>query len=850
MTTSQTESDTLKSILENIHHPDRLDDHPWVSRGFVKDAVRRTEGLGSESPGRQLVAALAEVFPRTQPSVPPRRGKRLDTRWGEFGLLAALYFAPLRLGLPAPSSLRDAWGRIDPSILFYVFGRDGNGLSDKEIETYRLVGGEPEVAATSTLSDWHCKGIEKLAEAIDLHDGRLDLERPSVRGPLALPPKVTLERPEPRKEWILLRKAILPLLLIGLLMALTLGGYKANRIYRSAMPLREDLSQLQALRPADMNLKKVESLGPLLSRSRRDLEALSGEVKPVLWLGDWLGWVPVYGGDLRASRDLLKLTDLLLQSGEGSYAALQPLLAALNDGSHPDPAHMVSLLNEAQPQLLQARRSFEQALGVRSGLNVEGLSPQARALLEGKLDPLLPLMDDGLRSGTALPRLLGAASDGPKTYLLLAQNEDELRPTGGFITAVGTLVVQNGTVLRVSFADSGDVDNWAHPYPQAPWQLERYMNSPVLILRDANWFPDFRTSALYAESLYAYRYSHSVDGVIAFDQHLLVTLLEATGPIQLDGERQSIDARNVIAFMRASKSPPEGQPLPADWKRKGFMDRIAKALLVKLFEGREFSWEQMGSVLLQGLDQGHLLLQFDDPELTAVLARRGWDGALNDPGGDFLTVVDANIGFDKTNAVVETALIYDVDLENLDRPVGALTITHQNHASSGVECLQWGTERPAGEENYPIDDCYWNYMRVYVPSGATLLDATPQHVPDEWMVWSDGLDAPVDQLDEELEGLQGFGTLMVVPGGSTQLNNFRYQLPEGALTGDGKQTRYRLQVKKQPGTIAIPLTIRIHLPAGAVLESASLPGLRQGSDMLIETDLSTDADLEVVFRPL
>jgi hypothetical protein len=279
------------------------------------------------------------------------------------------------------------------------------------------------------------------------------------------------------------------------------------------------------------------------------------------------------------------------------------------------------------------------------------------------------------------------------------------------------------------------------------------------------------------------------------------------------------------------------------------MDRIAKALLVKLFEGRDISWERMGSVLLQDLDQGHLLLQFDDPELTAVLARRGWDGALNYPGGDFLMVVDANIGFNKTNAVIATTLTYDVDLEDLAKPLGTLTVTHQNHASAGVDCLQWGAERPAGEEMYPIDDCYWNYMRVYVPSGTTLLDATPQHVPDEWMVWSDGIDAPVDQLEEDVAGLQGFGTLMVVPGGGSQLNRFQYQLPKGVLTGDGKQTRYRLHVKKQPGTLAIPLTIRIHLPTGAVLESASLQALRQGNDLLVETDLRTDADLEVVFSP-
>ena len=250
-----TETELLKSILENIHHPERLDEHPWVSRCFVTDAVQRNHALQGERPGRQLVAALAALFPRTMPSVPPRRGKRLDTRWGEFGLLAALYFAPLRLGLPAPSSLRDAWGRIDQAILLYAYGKGADVLSEQEIETYRLVRHEVEVAATSTLSDWHCKGVQKLAEAIPLHERHLEIS--SARGPLALPPKVVLEQPVRRTSPVilLLRKLALPLLLLTLVIALGLAGYKAQRIYRSVLPLREDLSQLQGLRPARMDLK-------------------------------------------------------------------------------------------------------------------------------------------------------------------------------------------------------------------------------------------------------------------------------------------------------------------------------------------------------------------------------------------------------------------------------------------------------------------------------------------------------------------------------------------------------------------------------------------------------------------
>ena len=99
---------------------------------------------------------------------------------------------------------------------------------------------------------------------------------------------------------------------------------------------------------------------------------------------------------------------------------------------------------------------------------------------------MLKLADEGLSLATALPGALGATNTGPKTYLLLAQNEDELRPTGGFITSAGKLVLQNGRVIGLEFegVDNDVQEDWTRPYPAAPWQLQEYMNSPVLIFRD------------------------------------------------------------------------------------------------------------------------------------------------------------------------------------------------------------------------------------------------------------------------------------------------------------------------------------------------------------------------------
>jgi hypothetical protein len=241
-------------------------------------------------------------------------------------------------------------------------------------------------------------------------------------------------------------------------------------------------------------------------------------------------------------------------------------------------------------------------------------------LLVAELDPLLALAGEGMSLATAAPSALGASGEGPKTYLLLAQNEDELRPTGGFITTVGVLVLHNGEVISLEFeaVDSDVQEDWSRPYPAAPWQLQDYMDSSVLILRDSNWFSDYPTAALWAEYLFAYTHAHSVDGVIAFDQHFLVMLLGQLGPLEVQAAPYPLTGENVLAYMREAKEPPPGETPPADWYRKEFIDRIAKALLAKVTAGDGLDWRALAGLFTRAMAERHLLLQFDDPELTAI----------------------------------------------------------------------------------------------------------------------------------------------------------------------------------------------------------------------------------------
>ena len=345
-----------------------------------------------------------------------------------------------------------------------------------------------------------------------------------------IPEKTAHKRPG--RGWCLVWAALAVFLLAGL----GLASYKGWRIYERGMPVYRDVSQLQAVMDGPRDLGTVRSALPLLGTLKEDLAAFEEEARPLLWLSPRLGWVPEYGNDLTAAPVLLELADHLVEAALPASQAALPLLDEVEGGSNYDPASLTYLLLKAQAPLAQSRSALDAAIATRKRLDAEQLSPRLRSLLVDDLDPLLGQADEALSMALALPDVLGAGEDGPKTYLILVQNEDELRPTGGFITAFGNLVVHDGQVISLKFEPmDGTQEDWSKPYPAAPWQLQEYMNSPVLLMRDANWFVDFPTTVTWAEYLYAYTHDHSVDGVIAFDQRFLVMLLEAIGPVQRGG---------------------------------------------------------------------------------------------------------------------------------------------------------------------------------------------------------------------------------------------------------------------------------------------------------------------------
>lgn len=588
-----------------------------------------------------------------------------------------------------------------------------------------------------------------------------------------------------------IRKIALILLLVvlaGLLVWLGVSGWRAATQARLALA---DLDRLQA-GMANPSLAAIPAAGADLAALETHLAGTRAAARPFLWLAPRLGWVPRAGEELVAAPVLLDMAIEVAAGGRKAVDALAPVTNALTTGGAMDALpQIVAGLQSAAPALAESEARLAAAARLRE--RVQGpLHPRLASLL-AQVDVLLPLAQTGLEAAQVAPALLG--QDGPRAYLILAQNNHELRPTGGFISGAGVIRFDRGKITELKLTDSYAVDNWEQPHPLAPQALAEQMDTQLWTLRDSNWSPDFPDAAEVARALYAQDQGVETDGAIALDLEAVRLLVGALGPLQVEGIAEPVTGDNTIEWMKRQWAAPTAseatvESAATEWwlKRKDFMGELVASALAKLEGGGDLDVTALGRAVLQMLEERHLQVSVDDPTLAQLLAARGWDGALRPrPGADFLAVVDANVGFNKANAAVQPAIDYRVDTAK-GGLIATLTITFTHTAAMGQEQVCDRAPRYGDSYEEMVSRCYWSYLRVYGPGESELLEAT-------------GLRGAFADAGER--GTTVFAGHFVLSPSQQQVVTLRYRLP-----ADLAQP-YRLFVRKQAGTSAVPLRVTV-----------------------------------------
>ncbi|MCP4542490.1 MAG: DUF4012 domain-containing protein [Chloroflexi bacterium] len=646
-----------------------------------------------------------------------------------------------------------------------------------------------------------------------------------------------------KNVWIKRGSLVLILLGIALLVAWGVG------VAQTGLALRQHLAQALALTDDPQSLDPAAAC-VLVHDLQDDVGALRQQAGGLAQLAPSLGWLPKFGGDLRAAPHLLTVADGLTEAGALSCDALEPALAAFGEtgaGSMDLSLESVTgLLANEQSKFERALAAVERTQSAWAQVDTASLSPWV-ADKTTLLEQGLPLLQMGLSAATIAPDLLGI--DELRTYLVLVLNEDELRPGGGFITGVGEVRVEAGQVLTMTFRDSYSADDFTQPYPAPPEPFRRYMGIELWVFRDSNWSPDFPTAARKAISLYRPGYDVSVDGVVAIDQRAVQAVVNAIGPLTIAGEDEPVDGSTLMAYIRDAWTPDDGTTDGGWWqRRKSFMGLIANAAWERVQTG-QVDWAALAQAIMRLLEQKHVLIYMEHPDAAAMLAEMNWDGAMPKEQAekkDFLMVLDANMGYNKTNRRVKETITYQIDLRP-PSPEAALTLVYTHTSTADYPCKQDMPYEPNYERLMRL--CNWNYLRVYVPQGSDFWDATRIPVPDENLLTGEGTSGEVTVQQAEEGPWTTLGVMGVLAPSASQTRYFFWTLPQDVVEWQSDQGSYSLRVQKQPGTIGHPLTVQVRLPEGSVLvDAVPQPTVATNNWVIYRVALDRDREFTLHFE--
>ncbi len=635
----------------------------------------------------------------------------------------------------------------------------------------------------------------------------------------------------------------------GIILVLIWTGAIIIRVNRIAKSLSE--SQYQATTMLESGILKVDTVeaNALMTNIRDDILQLDRLTWPFISVAPAFAWVPVVGPTLENAPALM---DMAVSGSEAGFYMIQGLSPVLESVQQEELAtdwltNSFEELEIAQPYIRRASEAAASMAESRAKLTNTNKLPRRIQEIVGQVDRFLPDARKAMLASQFIPQISG--TENGKTYLILAQNEDELRPTGGFISGAGLLRVNQGNLQTLTFGNAYLVDDYENkPYDLPPEPLRRFLGMDLFLFRDANFWPDFSTSAEQAMNLYTYGQDVKLDGVIAIDQHFIETLLSSTGPVIVPELKSTFNSNNVVDEMRNQWGPnDELQSDNAKWigQRKEFMQPLARAIQDKILEDPDLLG--LGKVIFDAFEERHLQIFSADPEMNRILQELNWNGHMSpETGGDFVSVIETNIGFNKVNVLVEREIEYEVTFDTEGQGHAKLAIRYKNNGQVHQDCEHGTFYSATTRYEDLISDCYWNFLRVYVPLASTLHTSSQHPIQADSLLvrseWNGQTRADVD-----IDGRKTiFENMLLIPVGEEAIAIFEYQLPGGVPQVVDGTHRYNLRFRKQAGTTNDSIKVVIKLPLGASVSeySQNLRPLENG-DLHYSGVLKTDLNLEI-----
>ncbi len=469
-------------------------------------------------------------------------------------------------------------------------------------------------------------------------------------------------------------------------------------------------------------------------------------------------------------------------------------------------------------------------------------------------------LSDFVGAGGKLKSILGLTRD--KRYLVVFQNNAELRASGGFLGSYALVDIRDGRIRNLEVPAGGSYDTEAGrsvlvTAPEPLWLVD-----PLWHFWDANWWPDWPTTAKNLMWFYEKSGGPSVDGVISVTPTVVESLLQVTGPIDMTEQYGLvIDAENfwetvekVVERDNLAVTHPEAvaglpektAPIVSDLPLKQDLEsnpdnkpkKIIGDLLIRIMEvlPQKLDRENMLKIITlfeENMAAKQILVYFTDPVLQAEASIRNWSGEIRPSNGDYLMIVNTNIAGQKSDRLMRETIEQTTEIS----PAGVITNTVKiSRTHTGLK-----NEPLTGVRNV-------DWLRIYTPAGSELIFAEGFRRPDDVYLqdrpepgWESrpqvaaenaaAIDPASGTKIYEENGKAVFANWLMVDPGETGVvilkyrlaanffkplseQNWRERLNSWLNPADRETLPYSLLAQKQPGAAPSGLISRLVLPPG------------------------------------
>lgn len=423
-----------------------------------------------------------------------------------------------------------------------------------------------------------------------------------------------------------------------------------------------------------------------------------------------------------------------------------------------------------------------------------------------------------------MPEILGVGGK-RREYLVLLQNESELRPGGGFIGSYAILSFEDGKFINFEVQDVYEADGQLKGHVEPPEEIKKYLGEAGWFMRDANWQASFPAAAKDLTWFLEKETGRKVDGVIGVNLATARALLRVSGELFIPDFKERVNADNLY---EKAEYYSENKFFPGSVQKASFLGGVSKQLMEEIKNVKGEKGEELLSAMLEVLETNEVQVALTEPEAARTMLALGWDGSIYDGKcsserciADYLFVVEANFGVNKANYFINRKINRNIDI--LQNEVkNDLRISYENTAKSNA---------------FPGGD-YKNYLRVYLPKEAELTEVA---------VTEEGKGRRVvggaDLVIKEVLGKREVGMLVVTEVGKKAEVEVKYRQKVNLLEGD--KFSYLSYWQKQSGFGKTPIKMTVNLPTGWTLNGVEPAAEVLGNQIMFEGELNKDMRMGV-----